>query len=171
VVSRFGFRHDTYWGLLRLDNRWESDGWEFYAERRYRWFLRRRNLHAALSSSERRQLERIASRLRELVPPQPPCLCHGDLWGGNRAITRDGRAAVIDPFIHYGWAEADLYNCRMWGGFAPRFFDAYRESHPLEPGWERRSEVYYILHLLAMVELGYPTWLPWLRTLLKRFGG
>jgi fructosamine-3-kinase len=170
IGSRFGFQKDTYWGMLRFDNGWEVDGWEFYAERRYRWFLRRKHLRTALSTTELDQLERISLRLRELIPPQPPCLCHGDLWGGNRAITSDGRAAVIDPFIHYGWAEADLYNCRMWGGFAPRFFDAYLESHPLEPGWQQRSEVYYLLHLLAMVELGHSWCLPWTRTLLKRFG-
>ncbi len=169
LVSRFGFAHDTHWGMQRMDNRWQEDGYRFYAEQRYLWQLRQPGCARHLDSGDRRMVERIAARLRVIVPPQPPCLNHGDLWAGNRAVTRDLRPAMIDPFVHYGWAEADLHNCRIYGGFPPRFFDAYLESHPLEPGWRERSEVFDILHLMGMVEHGWLDVMPWLRRLLLRF--
>jgi fructosamine-3-kinase len=170
--SRFGFAHDTWWGLMRMDNRWNVDGHDFYAEQRFRWFLRRPVLRSRLSASDLQGIDAVAARLREHLPPQKPCLNHGDLWSGNRAITHDGRPGAIDPFVHYGFVECDLHNCRMFGGFPRRFFDAYRESRPLDPGWERRTEIFDILHLLGMIEqLGCEGWeLPWLRRLLTRFG-
>ncbi len=115
----------------------------------------------------------VAGRLRALIPPQPPCLNHGDSWAGNRARAPDGRPALIDPFIHYGWAEMDLHNCLMYGGFPPRFFDAYSESHPLEPGWRERIPVLFIPHLLALVDyqIELAEVMPWLARLLNRFAG
>ena len=88
----------------------------------------------------------------------------------NRLRASDGVPAVLDPFIHYGWAERDLYNCLMFGGFPERFCDAYLESHPLESGWRERSQVFYILHLLSGLEHGQGWGQTWLAALLARFG-
>lgn len=171
VVSRCGWRHDTYWGLMRMDNRWCADGYEFYAEQRFRWFLRRPVLERMLTADDRRGVDRLAERLPLLVPRRQACLNHGDLWAGNRARTVDGRPAVIDPFIQYGWDLCDLHNIRMFGGFPPRFIDAYRESHPLDPEWVEQTEVFDVLHLLGMLDQGIDDSdaLAWLRRLLRRF--
>ncbi len=173
LSSRFGWQRDTYWGLIRFDQRWCSDGPSFYAEQRFAWLLRRPTTARWLTADDRRGLDRIAARLGDLIPPQPPCLNHGDLWAGNRLRAPGGGLAAIDPFIHYGWAECDLHNCVQFGGFPPRFFAAYEESHPLEPGWRDRVQVFYLLHLLAMLDQGIETTeaLPWLRRLVQRFAG
>ena len=172
LSSRCGWHHDTYWGLIRFDQQWNADGCAFYAEQRFAWLLRRPTTARWLTADDRRGVERIAANLGRIIPPQPACLNHGDLWAGNRVRTPEGRLAVIDPFIHYGWAECDLHNCLQFGGFPERFFDAYRESHPLEPGWRDRIQVFYLLHLLAMLDQGIETTeaLPWLRRLVTRFG-
>lgn len=173
LSSRHGWHHDTYWGLMRMDQRWNADGAAFYAEQRFAWFLRRPTTARWLDADDRRGLDRVAANLGRLIPPQPPCLNHGDLWAGNRMRTPEGGLAAIDPFIHYGWAECDLHNCLQFGGFPQRFFDAYVESHPLEPGWRDRVQVFYLLHLLGMLDQDIETReaLPWLRRLVARFGG
>jgi fructosamine-3-kinase len=169
TVSRFGFAQDTYWGPRLMDQRWQADGYRFYAEQRYLWLLARPGCSSRLSPTERRQVERIAGRLPELVPPQPPSLSHGDFWGGNRAVSADRRPGMIDPSAHYGWAEAELAHCLLWGGFAPRFYEAYAESRALAPGWRERNGALQIIILLAMVEEGAEWCLGWLRPRLARF--
>lgn len=171
--SRCGWEHDTYWGLMRMDQRWNPDPVAFYAEQRFAWFLRRPTTARWLTADDRRGIDRVAGNLATLIPPQPICLNHGDCWAGNRMRAPEGGLAVIDPFLHYGWAECDLHNCLQFGGFPPRFFDAYRESHPLEPGWRDRIQVFYLLHLLGMLDQNIEVTeaLPWLRHLVRRFGG
>ena len=171
--SRHGWHHDTYWGLMRMDQRWNADGAAFYAEQRFAWFLRRPTTARWLDADDRRGIDRVGARLATLIPPQPPCLNHGDLWAGNRLCAPEGGLAAIDPFIHYGWAECDLHNCLQFGGFPERFFAAYEESHPLEPGWRERVQAFYLLHLLGMLDQDIETSdaLPWLRRLVTRFGG
>ena len=173
LSSRLGWHHDTYWGLMRMDQRWNADGYEFYAEQRFAWFLRRPGTARWLNADDRRSIMRVAANLPRLIPPQPACLNHGDLWAGNRLCAPEGGLAAIDPFIHYGWAECDLHNCLQFGGFPERFFAAYVESHPLEPGWRERVQVFYLLHLLGMLDQDIETSdaLPWLRRLVTRFGG
>jgi fructosamine-3-kinase len=155
LYGRCGWDGHTYWGTMRMDNRWCADGWDFYAEQRYRWFLRRSTTWERLSEAQRAGVDRLAGRLRRLIPAQSACLNHGDLWSGNRAITRDGRPAAIDPFIHAGWAECDLHNCLQYGGFPDAFFSAYRESHPLEPGWRERIRIFFVLHHLGLIDQGF----------------
>lgn len=171
--SRCGWAHDTYWGLMRMDQRWNADPVAFYAEQRFAWFLRRPTTARWLTADDRRGLDRVAANLATLIPPQAICLNHGDCWAGNRMRAPEGGLASIDPFIHYGWAECDLHNCLQFGGFPPRFFDAYRESHPLERGWRDRIQVFYLLHLLGMLDqdIECTEALPWLRRLVVRFAG
>ena len=173
LSSRCGWHHDTYWGLMCMDQRWNPDPYEFYAEQRFAWFMRRPTTARWLTADDRRGLDRVAANLRTLIPAQSPCLNHGDLWAGNRMRAPEGGLAAIDPFIHYGWAECDLHNCLQFGGFPERFFSAYLESHPLEPGWRERVQVFYLLHLLGMLDQDIETTeaLPWLRRLVRRFGG
>src|SRR6185369_13852565 len=163
----------TYWGTMRMDNRWCADGHEFYAEQRFRWFLRRPAIRQLVPDSERQAIDRLAGRLRHLVPEQAAGLCHGDLWAGNRAITSAGEPAAIDPCVHAGWAECDLHNCLQYGGFPERFFAAYIESHPLEPGWRERIRIFYVLHHLGLIVQGFgdaETWAE-LRAVLTRYVG
>ncbi len=44
--------------------------------------------------------------------------------------------------------EADLAMTRLFGGFSPEFYTAYNESWPLDAGFQRRSDLYNLYHIL-----------------------
>lgn len=171
-VGRCGWAHDTYWGMLRFDNRWHEDGAAFYRGTRFRFLLDRPGCRRRLADSDRRGVERVMDRLHQLVPAEPPCLNHGDLWAGNRLRTRSAAPAVIDPFVHYGWAWCDLHNPLMYGGFPARFWDAYRESRWLPPRWQEHVEPFFLLHCLGCIAQGIEVAFhgDWLRRLVARYG-
>ena len=94
-------------------------------------------------------LERLYARLDELLPARPEAsILHGDLWSGNVLATEAGVAAIVDPAAYYGHREADLALTELFGGFDGRFYAAYREAWPLEPGYAARREVYNLYHLI-----------------------
>lgn len=41
----------------------------------------------------------------------------------------------------------------LFGGFTPRFYDAYREAWPLDPGYEIRRVLYNLYHVLNHLNL------------------
>jgi len=96
---------------------------------------------AVLDGAQRGAIERIAGRLPELVPPMRPVLTHGDLAPGNILATPDGRAALIDPAASYGWPEVDIsmIYCLRGQVVPDRYFAAYEEVSPLQPGWRERN--------------------------------
>ena len=75
-------------------------------------------------------------------------MLHGDLWGGNASFDSLGKPVIYDPAVYYGDRETDLAFTEMFGGFGPAFYDAYRESWPLPPGYERRRSAYNLYHVL-----------------------
>ena len=94
-------------------------------------------------------LEGLYARLDELLPERPEAsVLHGDLWSGNVLVTEAGAAALVDPAAYYGHREADLALTELFGGFDARFYAAYREAWPLEPGYAARREVYNLYHLI-----------------------
>ena len=95
----------------------------------------------------------MANLDRYLVEPEKPSLVHGDLWSGNFITGSDGQAWLIDPAVYVGHAEADLAMTELFGGFHPRFYAAYREVNPLQPGYEQRRDLYNLYHLLNHLNL------------------
>ncbi|CAK0741048.1 putative ketoamine kinase slr1563 [Gammaproteobacteria bacterium] len=79
--------------------------------------------------------------------PQP-ALLHGDLWGGNIAMTRTGEPVIFDPAVYYGDRETDLAMTELFGGFNERFYAAYNEAWPLDSGYELRKQLYNLYHIL-----------------------
>jgi fructosamine-3-kinase len=104
--ERFGWHRDGWLGLLPQHNAWSTDGYEFYAQHRLLRYLPEPGVRAVLDEKQRAAIERISSRLADLIPPMPPVLTHGDLVSGNMLATPDGRAALIDPAASYGWPTA-----------------------------------------------------------------
>jgi fructosamine-3-kinase len=82
-----------------------------------------------------------------------PSLLHGDLWGGNRGMLADGMAVAFDPAVYYGDREADVAMTRLFGGFGPRFYAAYEEAWPLDPGADLRRDLYNLYHVLNHLNL------------------
>ena len=94
-----------------------------------------------------------------LMEPSKPSLLHGDLWNGNVMCGPLGKAILIDPAVYIGHAEADLAMTQLFGGFPQKFYDAYLESNPIEPGYEDRRDLYNLYQLLNHLNLFGPTYL------------
>ena len=150
---QFGFGHDNYLGSTPQPNPWTADGFAFFAEQRLGFQARLARDQGRLSRAEAAQVERLGTRLPDLVPRQPAALIHGDLWGGNAISDSRGGPALIDPAAHYGWPEAELGMTALFGGFDPLFYVAYEEERALDKGWRQRLPLYNLYHLLNHLNL------------------
>jgi fructosamine-3-kinase len=153
VHDRFGWHRDNWLGARRQSNAWTDDGFEFFAQHRLLRWLGEPRVDAALDADDRRALERLCSRLPELLPAKPACLVHGDLWMQNVLATHAGRPALIDPAVSYTWAEVDL--AHLWTTVPPpesgAFFDLYAELTDLDREWRERMPIIQLRQHLAVV--------------------
>jgi len=147
----FGWHRDGWLGVLAQRNAWTDDGHEFFATRRLLRFLPEPHVAAHLGPADRAALERLCARLPELVPPMPPALTHGDLWRTNVVAASATHPVFIDPAVSFTWPEVDLSMMYCAGGppVPSRFFDAYQELRPLEPGWRERMRLLHLRGLLS----------------------
>jgi len=60
-------------------------------------------------------------------------LLHGDLWGGNWAVTSAGCPVLFDPATYYGDRETDIAMTELFSGFPQEFYKAYSAQWPLPP--------------------------------------
>jgi fructosamine-3-kinase len=152
-AERFGWHRDGWLGMLPQHNGWSADGYEFYAEQRLLRYLPEPGVRAVLDGARLAAIEQIAARLPALVPPMPPVLTHGDLAPGNILATPDGRSALIDPAVSYGWAEVDvsMIYCLRGQVVPERYFTAYEEVSPLQPGWRERAPLIYLRESLSLL--------------------
>lgn len=127
-------------GACRVDPAPAPGGSEFYAAR-------------LVELASRCGLERpaisLAERIGELLPPGRPALVHGDLWWGNVLWGVDGRPWLIDPSVHGGHPEEDLAMLGLFGAVPVATLRAYSEVRPLQPGWERRVDLFRLYPLLV----------------------
>ena len=152
--ASFGLDHDNFIGTLPQANGALPTWADFYGERRLRPQVARAARAGLLPTSLRRDLEHLIERLPLLVgPAEPPARLHGDLWGGNAHTDARGQPVLIDPAAYGGHREVDLAMMRLFGGFAPRVFDAYAASTPLAPGHEARISLYQLYPLLVHLNL------------------
>ena len=76
---------------------------------------------------------------------------------------------LIDPAIYYGHREVDLAMTKLFGGFHPDFYAAYREEFPLEENWEERVGLWNLYPLLVHVMLFGEEYVPRLLESLERY--
>jgi fructosamine-3-kinase len=153
--ERFGFEADNYIGATPQVNTWAEDWVEFFGSHRlgFQLDLARRS---GLTGRTLDQLgDRLLTRLGEWLdmPDEPPCLIHGDLWGGNYLVDASGEPVLVDPAVYYGHREAELAMTRLFGGFDSDFYAAYEEAWPLPPGTRERQQIYSLYHLLNHLNL------------------
>ena len=150
----YGFEHDNYIGSLPQSNRVEASWAAFYREERLLPLVRRAIDRRVLAAGAGAKFDRLFGRLESMVGPlEPPSRLHGDLWGGNLHTDSRGQPCLIDPAVYGGHREIDLAMMRLFGGFGPRVFSAYREAWPLADGHEARVALYQLYPLLVHVNL------------------
>ena len=146
----YGWPVDYAIGTVALDNRESRDWPRFWGEQR---LVATAGL---LDRPWRERVERLAARLADLLPADPPAaLLHGDLWTGN-ILVRDGRlVGLVDPACYYGDCEVDLALLDLFGAPPDEFREAYG---PLAPGWRERRPIYQLFPALAHVRLWGPSY-------------
>ncbi|HYD13220.1 MAG TPA: fructosamine kinase family protein [Allosphingosinicella sp.] len=162
IGESFGWPVDYAIGTVTLDNREGRDWPRFWGEQRLVATAR------LLDRPWRERVERLARRLGDLLPAQPPAaLLHGDLWTGNMLV-RDGHlVGLIDPACYYGDAEVDLAMLDLFCNPPDTFREAYGS---LEPGWEERQPLYQLFPALAHVRLWGPSYYQMVDRLLSAAG-
>ncbi len=153
-AAQFGFEFDNTIGSTPQPNGWMNEWIDFLRERRlgHQLLLTTTNGHDGT-------LQHLGARLLESLPlffagyaPQPSLL-HGDLWGGNYSYLGDGTPVIFDPAPYFGDREADLAMTELFGGFSPEFYQAYRSSWTLDPGYATRKTLYNLYHILNHANL------------------
>lgn len=141
----FGWDRNNTIGSTPQINTWTSDWAEFFTEHRlgYQFRLaRRRGGHFP-------HQDRLLAVAPKLLDHQPqPSLVHGDLWGGNAAITKLGEPVILDPATYVGDREVDIAMTELFGGFSAAFYRGYNEVWPLDEGYKKRKTLYNLYHIL-----------------------
>ncbi len=167
---RFGFDHDNYIGSTPQPNPWEADGYFFFGQHRLFFQAKLACDRGLLAAAQLNQVERLVSRLPDLIPNQPASLLHGDLWSGNIISDEKGYPALIDPAVHYGWAEAELAMTDLFGSLPEVFYQAYQSVRRLEDNFRERYPLYNLYHLLNHLNLFGGGYLSQVNAILRRYG-
>ncbi len=153
-AEAFGLDHDNYIGRLPQKNTFAVNWPEFYRVRRLGAQLKAA-VNAGLATTRMRSgFDRLFAQLDTLCgPPEPPARLHGDLWGGNLITDDLGEPCLIDPAAYGGHREIDLAMMKLFGGFGPQVFAAYKEAFPLADGYRERVPLYQLYPLMVHVNL------------------
>lgn len=151
---RYGWTRDNTIGATPQHNS-ECDSWlDFWRDQRLGFQLR---LAAGKGHGGRLQTqgERLLTELPVLLADHTPpaTLLHGDLWSGNYSVDARGAPVIFDPALYYGDRETDLAMTELFGGFSPRFYQAYNAAYPLPDGYRLRKPLYNLYHVLNHLNL------------------
>ncbi len=164
----YGFVQDNYIGANPQVNTPCKSWTEFFRDCR----LKPQFLQASdyFGKEEWKKITELLERTGEiLTEPEYPSLIHGDLWAGNVMTGSDGLAWLTDPAACVGHREADLAMTELFGGFSGKFYEAYREAAPLQPGYEKRRDFYNLYHLLNHLNLFGRSYLSSVRRIVEEY--
>lgn len=167
--DQFGWQEDNYIGSLPQPNNQSSSWSEFYAGQRLLFQTKLAYDHKHVDQQFVRQMESFCKHLTGLFPEEKPALLHGDLWGGNYFITKEGRPLLYDPAVYYGHREIDIAMTKLFGGFSNAFYESYMESFPLEKGWVERLKYSQLYPNLVHLNLFGGSYLSAIYSVIKRF--
>ncbi len=169
IHTHFGHPYPNYLASVMQDNRWKEDGIDFLIQNRILPVVGLCLMEEKISLTLYKQIEAFAARMGRLIPEEPPALLHGDLWTGNLLYGGGAAFRFIDPAAHFGLRESELAFTHLFGGFPNRFYEAYLEEFPIEPGFGERIAVYHLHPLLVHVYLFGSSYIPAIQRILTRF--
>ncbi len=167
--DKHGLHFNNYIGSLRQINDFTEDGIQFYLDKRLSWQLDRAYKAKIVDYKLYIDLNNLFSKIPSLFPNEKPSLLHGDLWAGNMMVANNGQAALVDPSTYYGLREAEIAYTTLFGGFKNRFYEAYNEIKPLEPGFKDRIDLYNLYPLLAHTNLFGGSYLESIKRIVKKY--
>ncbi len=143
---QFGWEINNTIGSTPQINFWTKNWSEFWQQHRIGYQLKLAKRRGGTFEKGEKLLEKIPEILAGYVPK--PSLVHGDLWGGNAAVTADGEPVIFDPATYFGDREVDLAMTELFGGFPLAFYQGYNDVFPIEDGYEQRKVLYNLYHIL-----------------------
>ncbi len=159
--SQFGWHRNNYIGKAWQINSPCDDWSEFFVQHRLQvqLALAERNGYATRLHP---RTDQIADAVRNILSTHRPApsLLHGDLWGGNHGFDHTGMPVIYDPAVYYGDFETDLAITRLFGALPDDFYATYQRYNPLPVGWQVRTSVYNLYHILNHLNIfgdGYLT--------------
>ncbi|MCR4940411.1 MAG: fructosamine kinase family protein [Treponemataceae bacterium] len=166
----FGFFQDNFIGATPQCNSPKASWLDFFRENRLAPQFKATDSY--FSEADRALNTKLLDHLEDfLLEPDKPSLLHGDLWSGNVMCGPEGKAMLIDPATYIGHAEADLAMTELFGGFPPKFYQAYKEVNPLQPGYESRRDLYNLYQLLNHLNLFGAGYLGAVRSVVSEYVG
>ncbi|CAI2717320.1 fructosamine kinase family protein [Nitrospina watsonii] len=167
----YGFDRDNYIGFTVQVNKPETDPVVFFREHRLRFQQHLARQRGLLPTNVDQRLDLLLNKLERLlnVTGEQPALLHGDLWSGNYFADARGTPCIFDPASYFGLREADLAMTELFGRLPQRFYDAYQEVYPLNPGYEERKKLYNLYHLLNHLNLFGSSYLSSVKSVVNHF--
>ncbi|TWT80957.1 hypothetical protein CA13_24040 [Planctomycetes bacterium CA13] len=156
AAERIGWPRDNYLGAAKQKNGRDAESWsDFVAENRIGFQIRWAVDQGLADAGLRRDCQQILDAMSDLLEGRraETSLLHGDLWSGNYLCGSEGQPALVDPAVSYGCHEAEFGMIRLFGSCPDSFYDAYQQTWPMRDGWQRRSNVYVLYHLLNHLNL------------------
>lgn len=152
-TEQFGLDHHNYIGRLPQSNTQRKNWTSFFINERMEPQLQMAADAGKLNANVTAHFQSMYKKLPNIFPDEQPSLLHGDLWGGNYFYDDSGQATIYDPAVYYGHREIELAFTHLFGGFSSRFYDAYENLYPVEPGFSQRKDVYNLYPLLVHTNL------------------
>lgn len=166
----FGLDGKSFIGKLEQENQMRDDWAEYYRGYRLGGQLEFGVNRKTITGRRREKLLTIMERIERWIPAKPlPSLLHGDLWGGNWMTGKEGNPYLIDPSVLYGDHEFELAFTELFGGFSPRFYDAYNSVFPLSDTYEDKKPLYQLYYLLVHLNMFGEAYGPPVDRILQRY--
>ena len=166
--EQFGLNHDNYIGSLEQFNNFHDNWIDFFINQRLEVQIKMARNQGLMDSSTVKRFEKLYHHLSDFFPEEKPSLIHGDLWSGNYMTNSRGEACIIDPAVYYGHRLMDIGMSKLFGGFAPAFYDSYNSEFTMESNWRQAVEIANLYPLMVHVNLFGGGYLGGVKDVLKR---
>jgi|SRR5699024_1655416 len=165
-----GYPAETYVGMLRQPNGLYRNWLAYYRDQRLSNQLDIGVKNDRITGKRRNRLEKLLAGLDKWVPSNVPAsFLHGDLWGQNWLLDKDGIPYVIDPSFLYGDRHFELAYMELFGRFSNRFFEVYHSAYPVSDTYHDVKPIYQLYYLLVHLNIFGEIYGPRIDDILKRF--
>ncbi|MDJ0746207.1 MAG: fructosamine kinase family protein [Xenococcaceae cyanobacterium MO_167.B27] len=144
--SRFGWKMNNTIGSTPQINTWMDNWGDFFAEQRIGYQLRLAKTRGGNFPDTNQVIAAVKEHLADREPVAS--IVHGDLWSGNASVTVEGEPVIFDPATYYGDRETDIAMTELFGGFPQSFYQGYNQQWELDPGYQKRKNIYNLYHIL-----------------------
>ncbi len=153
--EEIGLCRDNFLGSAPQRNA-PADSWaEFVATQRIGFQIGWAVDRGLADADLQKDCERIVDSIDRILEGREDrtSLLHGDLWSGNYLCGHDGEPVIVDPAVYHGCREAEFGMLLLFGSCGEGFYDEYQAALPMSGGWQRRTKVYVLYHLLNHLNL------------------